>query len=126
MKSLTANAFQYTETHYFFDTGGIENTISLSVEQRKNLLLIYKEAINNIVKYAACKTVNIVLSYQHEELKLSVKDDGKGFDIYQLPKTKLGGNGLKNMKARAAQVNGNITINSEMEKGTQILFTMKV
>jgi signal transduction histidine kinase len=53
-------------------------------EQRKNIFLIFKEAMHNIVKYADCKTASIMLSVKNDDLMMTIKDDGKGFDISQI------------------------------------------
>ena len=102
-------------------------------EQRKNIFLIFKEALNNIVKYADCKTTRITLSVDNNILIMSIKDDGKGFHVSQLAAdTKfkngesLGGNGLKNMQARADDVNANLCINSKINEGTTIQFTLRL
>lgn len=128
LKSLAATLFQHTKISYLFDSNGIDEPVSLTIEQRKNLLLIYKEALNNIVKYAACKTVNIGLYLDTERLTLMIKDDGAGFDMQQSNNNnnKTGGNGLKNMKARAQQIGGELVIHSAKGKGTEISLSFAV
>jgi len=124
LKSIAAVLFQHTDIRYLFDSKGIDEAIPLTIEQRKNLLLIYKEALNNIVKYAACKTVSVGLYLDKGRLTLSIKDDGTGFDAAQPGNSnKTGGNGLKNMEARARQIAGTLTVNSEKGKGTEIVLS---
>ena len=100
-------------------------------EQRKNIFLIFKEALNNMVKYADCKSAWITLSVDNNILIMSIKDDGKGFHVSQIAAdTKfkngesLGGNGLKNMHARADDVNAKLCINSKINEGTTIQLTL--
>ena len=50
------------------------------MESRRNLFLIFKEAVNNIVKYADASKVSIHLSHEGSWLKLSINDNGRGFD----------------------------------------------
>ena len=102
-------------------------------EQRKNIFLIFKEALNNMVKYADCKSAWITLSVDNNILIMSIKDDGKGFHVSQLAAdTKfkngesLGGNGLKNMHARADDVNAKLCINSTINEGTTIQLTLRL
>ncbi len=93
----------------------------LGMEQRKNLYLIFKEAVNNTAKYSACKNVSVDISRQsNKEFVLRVKDDGKGFDsgaAGDLGKT-LSGNGIRNMKKRAEELGGEIKIDSDSSEGT--------
>lgn len=77
-------------------------------ESAKQIYLIAKEAINNAVKYAACKNIYITLDVSDTKLLLSVKDDGDGFDITKTPD----GNGLHNMQKRADDIKAVLTIDS--------------
>jgi signal transduction histidine kinase len=102
-------------------------------EQRKNIFLIFKEALNNMVKYADCKSAWITLSVDNNILIMSINDDGKGFDVSQIAAhTKLkngeslGGNGLKNMQARADDVNAKLCITSKINEGTTIQFKLRL
>ena len=55
--------------------------VKLVMEQRKNLYLIFKEALNNAVKYSGTGKIEIKVSVQNKQLTLLVKDYGKGFTI---------------------------------------------
>ena len=101
------------------------NNIRLSMEKRKSFFLVYKEALNNVYKYSAAKNVNVEISKTNHTLKLVVEDDGVGFNINE-DRLKTGGNGLKNMNTRAAELNGNILITSEPGQGTKIALTVNL
>jgi signal transduction histidine kinase len=88
----------------------------LSMEQRKNIYLIFKEALNNAVKYSGTEKIEITASVQNKELTLFVKDFGKGFDSNNEKK----GNGLDNMQHRAKELNGQITVDTATGIGTTI------
>ncbi|MDQ6845917.1 MAG: histidine kinase, partial [Bacteroidota bacterium] len=97
----------------------------------KNIFLIFKEALHNIVKYADCKNVHIKLSVQNNVLTMIIQDDGKGFDVSHTPLNEicttgeyLGGNGIKNMTARAADINSKICISSKINEGTTVQLTV--
>ncbi len=94
----------------------------LSMDVRRNVFLIVKEAVNNIVKYSDCSMASIEFGYNQPILNLVVKDNGKGFDI---KKTNSNRNGLKNMILRAEQMNGTLAIFSEIGMGTNILLSVK-
>ncbi len=97
---------------------GIEKS-TLDMAKRKNIYLIYKEAINNAAKYSGAKNVRVELSKEGHQYEMEIADDGKGFDIG----TSTMGNGLRNMKRRAEEMAGKLTINSS-EKGTVITLTV--
>ncbi len=89
----------------------------LSTEVKQNLLRISQEAITNVVKHAQASSVQIVVSFDGASVKLSIRDNGRGFDFAQ-PAT---GFGLIGMRERAKCMNGALTINSSIEQGTEII-----
>ncbi len=96
--------------------------VILNMQQRKNLYLLFKEAINNIAKYAACKNVWVDMSMQSGKIIMKIKDDGIGFrSLAMAAETGLGGNGLGNMQKRAGELNGKLKIGSAPGKGTEIM-----
>src|SRR5262249_4337931 len=89
----------------------------LDMAQRKNLYLIFKEAINNAAKYADCRNVWIDLSMNgNHKIIMLTRDDGKGFDT----KVESRGNGLESMKKRAAELKGEIVLSSKVGEGTMM------
>ena len=99
-----------------FDTAPESLTKELSLQQRKAIYLISKEAINNAVKYSECKNIYYTIHSNGDMVSLIIRDDGKGF----AEKNNPGGNGLQNMRARAEEIKAVIKINSETGKGTII------
>lgn len=90
-------------------------------EQRRNLYLIFKEAINNAAKYAAATEVELEFSAAGGVLTLAISDNGEGFD----PESKESGNGLYNMRQRAAEIGGKLEIVSAPGKGTRVECKMR-
>jgi signal transduction histidine kinase len=91
--------------------------IPVDIEKRKNLFLIFKEAINNAAKYSGANHVQVEFKREENEVFFTIKDDGSGFDPTQVKR----GNGLKNMEARARSFNGSLSLNREsLGKGTSI------
>ena len=116
---------------FFFDEE-LKN-LQLPGEQRKNIFLIFKEALHNIVKYAECKVVCIKMFLQNDMVTMIIKDDGKGFNTHQTSPNEicisseyLGGNGVKNMKARAKDINATLCISSIINKGTTIQLLLQL
>jgi signal transduction histidine kinase len=89
---------------------------------RRNIYLIYKEAINNIAKYAGCRQVHVQLIVLDGFLWLVIRDDGDGFDLNH-PKL---GNGLNSMRQRAETLGGSLLIRSEMAKGTELRASFEI
>jgi two-component system, NarL family, sensor histidine kinase UhpB len=88
--------------------------MKLSMQQRKNIYLIFKEAINNAVKYSGADRIQVTGTVTGKDFILTVKDEGKGFDSGLIAK----GNGLDNMYQRARELHGSLKIDTA--KGTTI------
>jgi len=104
---------------------GVES-LALTMEKRKDFYLIFKEAIHNCAKYARAKQVDVSFKKNDNVLILLVKDGGIGFQIKDPASGmhQLGGNGLRNMRNRAAGIGGSLTVTSELGIGTEIRFTL--
>lgn len=112
-------------THYsveFYNDDSLEAE-TLDMEKRKNIYLIFKEALNNAMKYSHASKITVVLKRVKNKAVLKVMDNGKGFDVATISN----GNGLVNMKARAASIGAELSIMSESEKGTiiQLEFSLR-
>ncbi len=95
--------------------------IRLNTSQRKNIYLIAKESINNIVKHSLAKKVVIHFETRDDFLCLMIDDDGKGFEI----PSKATGNGLKNLHKRAEEIGASILITSKKDIGTSVGLKIK-
>lgn len=96
------------QLHFNFDAEA--EHVKLTMEQRKNLFLIFKETVYNSVKYADCRNIYIDIKRTGTGIALLMKDDGKGFDVNNY-KSK-NGNGIKNMRTRAEEVKAIFQIES--------------
>jgi signal transduction histidine kinase len=83
---------------------------------RKNLLMIGKEAMNNIAKHSQASKVKIELHQEGDYLAFKISDDGKGFDMLLVQK----GNGLGNIQQRCEKIQGQVKVESVNGWGTQI------
>ncbi|MCX7743595.1 MAG: histidine kinase [Flavobacteriales bacterium] len=81
-----------------------------------NLYRVVQEALQNAMKYSNSKNIMIDLQSTNQYLSIVIKDEGKGFDMSGV----ITGNGLKNMRKRANEINAKIEINSMPGNGTQI------
>ena len=71
----------------------------LSLEMSRNILMIFKEAINNALKYSKADHVHFIAGTSQDVLEIQLKDNGIGFD----PEAAKNGQGMNNMKVRASQ-----------------------
>ena len=86
----------------------------LTMEQRKNFYLFFKEAINNAAKYSDAKNVSVCIAQKDHYIEMNISDDGKGFDTSKT----FSGNGMSSLKKRAAELNGEYKITSHINEGT--------
>ena len=95
-------------------------------EFSRNLIMICKEAMHNILKHADAQSVCLkfdkIQFQQEEKLVMEIKDDGKGFSPDRIKK----GNGLENMQKRADRIQGVLEINGNDFKGTLVRFWVKI
>jgi two-component system sensor histidine kinase UhpB len=96
--------------------------IKLPMEVRKNLYLIFKEATNNMVKYAGATKATFAIRGEKDHLSMEIRDNGKGFNPDKLSE----GNGLKNMKKRAEEIGAKLFIKSFPGNGTSIQLVVAV
>ncbi|MFZ1306572.1 MAG: ATP-binding protein [Ferruginibacter sp.] len=94
----------------------------LSAENRYQLYLFIKEAINNAVKYSDAGLLQLNVKESNRLLEITISDDGKGFDI----DTTKRGNGLDNMQKRADELGGDFNIQSKPGAGCLISLKVKI
>lgn len=104
---------------FHFDVDEDAKQVNLEMTRRKNFYLIFKEAVNNALKYSDCVNLWVRIHLHHRHLEMTVQDDGIGFERGKTPAS-LSGNGLRNMEMRAAEMKGILTIQSQPGQGTVI------
>lgn len=92
-------------------------SISIGAELKRDIFLATKEVLNNALKHAKAKELNLSIKIDEKEIEILIQDNGVGFN----QKDKFAGNGLINMKKRTLKNKGNIQINSSENKGTEIV-----
>jgi signal transduction histidine kinase len=105
-----------------FDVDAVPLTRKLAMDQRKNLYLIFKEAVNNAVRHGRCQRITVTLRSVKDLLELAVTDDGSGVSETAARGVSLGGNGLGNMARRAREVGGEVQVVPGHNGGTTVLF----
>jgi signal transduction histidine kinase len=89
------------------------NERTLSKIEKRHLLMIVKESINNSIKYSGCKNIKVAIRLIQNKLAVMIVDDGRGFDA----KAASEGNGLKNIVYRAGQIGFQAEISSSPGEG---------
>ena len=79
---------------------------------------ILQEFFSNTIKHAKATHLNVILNFSNDKLTIIAKDNGQGFD---LNKINYSGIGLTNIRSRAKLVNAQLTINSQLSKGTKLI-----
>lgn len=116
MKEFAAELLEPARISYYFTEDGLEDNTFLNLEQRKDIYMIFKEAINNVVKYSGATEVNIILRRNGNILRMVIADNGRGFDVSR----HSSGNGLKNMHTRAEEMGATIKVESVPGTGTSV------
>ena len=101
----------------------------LPQKTENNIFRIIQEAINNAIKYSGADTITVDLKQSDTDLIITVRDEGKGFDIKLVEARNMNidsGRGFFNMYERTEYVNGRLMINSEPGKGTSVTLTVPV
>ena len=95
------------------------SSIKLGPDRRRHLYLVLKEAITNAARHSRASRVDVVVKLTTTGLVASVRDDGTGFDEPSLLRR---GNGLTNMRARAADADG--TLDIRCDGGTEVILRL--
>lgn len=104
--------------HFPFDG----SDIALDLNTRRNLLLLYKEALHNIQKHAKASMVWIDGRLEQNTFQLEIRDNGLGFNSEVGHK----GRGLNTMRQRAQNIGATLNIVSEPSRGTTLVLSMKI
>jgi signal transduction histidine kinase len=107
MRDFAADVLEGHATAVHFGEAGLDTSHRLAVGVRRNLYLIYKEALSNIVRHSGTCDVWIDVRQDAEGFLLSVRDDGQEAAGHP----HLHGQGQRNMMMRAAQIGARLTIN---------------
>ena len=122
MKQFASHTLELKEIEFKFedDEQALEAISDFMV--KRNVYLIFKEAVNNAAKYSSCSSMHIFIGMSDLKFKMIIRDDGKGFKVDQVNY----GNGLRNMVQRANQISGKLEIESSEGGGTAVILQLPV
>jgi signal transduction histidine kinase len=112
-----------TSIDFTFDLPETLPDRALSVEVRRNVYLVVREALHNVVKHSGAKKVWISTNLNEHGFRIMIRDNGNGFDPEKL---EFPGNGLINMKKRMNDIGGEFLIKSLIGEGTEILIDIAI
>ncbi len=125
MRRFASDVCSGRSIHFELNAPSVETSLQLGANVRREVFAIFKESINNAVKYAEATRITADFRIESETLVLQISDDGHGFDMDEILSENFspekGGNGLINMRRRAAELGGACRIISFPSGGTSIL-----
>jgi two-component system, NarL family, sensor histidine kinase UhpB len=122
MRSFAGELLGATQTEFDFSTDEETARLKLPMDVRRNLYLIFKEATNNMVKYAHAQKAQFSIRGTKNYLTMLIQDDGRGFDTKKAEQ----GNGLGNMRMRAEEIGARFKLESGPGTGTSIELQLSV
>jgi signal transduction histidine kinase len=124
VKETGIEIFEDTQVQFAFEGISDEQKgIKLPMEYSRNITMIFKELLNNVLKHADARHVKIEFTYpEKDRAKIKITDDGIGFDTGATKR----GHGLNNVKARAKRIGGELNSESVKGQGTTIGLTFRI
>jgi signal transduction histidine kinase/ligand-binding sensor domain-containing protein len=119
IRNYAIDLFSSTDIELVFDHFDVYATKPLPLEFSRNISMIFKELLNNILKHADASQVTLNAWSTQNQATITLTDNGKGFD--QAPSSQ--GRGLANIRIRAERINGTIQIDSCPGKGAKTKLT---
>jgi signal transduction histidine kinase len=116
MRELANEALASAGVRLTFSAPDSIDDVRLGHDTRREVFLVYKEAVTNAARHSGCEHAAVRIDLDGRKLALEVSDDGRGFD----PSARRGGNGLQNMRRRAAAIGGRLEVRSAPGEGTSV------
>jgi len=133
MRRFASDILTARQIRLSFRTPNVQREISLGTNIKREVFLIFKEAINNMVKHSECREVMLDLEVESDWLNLRMSDDGQGFDpalaqarTGMLSSEMRGGNGLASMRRRARELGGELKVETGAGQGTTLLLRLPI
>jgi len=117
MRKIASEILGGRKIEYEFMAPESDGDLRVGADVRRDVLLIFKEVLNNIARHSECSAAQIDLRVERSLLVLKVRDDGRGFDA----DARSEGNGLVNIKRRAESLRGDLQLISSEGNGTEVI-----
>jgi sugar lactone lactonase YvrE/two-component sensor histidine kinase len=119
MRNLANEVLAARDIDFAFNVTG-EPQARIEAQLRRQVFLVFKESLNNVVRHSGSTKVDIALHLDHHALVLRVSDQGKGFDTGAASD----GHGLASMRGRAASLGGRLEVVTSQSGGTCLMLTV--
>jgi signal transduction histidine kinase len=123
MRRFASDIITARDIRFRFQAPDAEKNIRLGVDIRREVYLIFKETVNNMVKHSGCTEADLSFQIEGGWLTIRVSDNGRGFDVGQALNgnhESMGGHGLASMRKRAEALGGTYEIESQKGSGTTV------
>ncbi len=117
MRQFAGEVFTARNIAFRFEAPDSRADIKLEPDTRRQIFLIFKEAVNNVARHSRCAQAEIHFFVEGGGLVLQISDDGKGFQVAE----DADGNGLISMRKRAESLPATLRILSEENRGTTVI-----
>jgi glucose-6-phosphate-specific signal transduction histidine kinase len=121
MRRFASDVFSPREIRLMFQSPAEEQSLQMGADLRRQMFLIFKEAVHNVVRHSGATEVSIDFQVEHGWVNLKVADNGRGFDFGR----DQNGHGLRSMRERARNIGGEIEITSS-PRGTAVALRVPV
>jgi len=122
MRHFASDVFTARQIEFSFRTPDAGRDIRVGANVRRELFLIFKEAVNNVVRHSGCSRAELELRAEPDSLVLTVSDDGHGFDTGRASH----GHGLHSMRERAEGLGGRFQLLSTAAGGTLLTLAIPI
>ena len=129
MRRFASDIISARDIRFRFQAPADGKDVRLSTDLRREVYLIFKETVNNMVKHSDCTIADLSFQIESHWLMLKVSDNGKGFDASATDNgdhNGMGGHGLGSMRKRAEALGGTYEINSQKDQGTTVTLRVPV
>ena len=117
MRRFASDVFTARNIEFRISIPGAEEDVPVGANMRREIFLIFKESINNIVKHSACTEAHVEFQVESDQLTLKLTDNGKGFDSTN----ESDGHGLMSMRERARSLGAQLDFLSDNGNGTTVI-----
>jgi ligand-binding sensor domain-containing protein/two-component sensor histidine kinase len=121
MRRFASDVFSPRDIRLEFQSPALEQDLQMGADLRRQIFLIFKEAVHNVLRHSGATEVNIDFQIEHGWLILKIADNGWGFDLLRDHE----GHGLRSMRERARNAGGEIEITSS-PRGTVVVLRVPV
>jgi signal transduction histidine kinase len=125
IRQFAFDVFEAKSIEWDFETPTSLEMVQLGPDQRRHILLFFKEAINNIVRHSNCTAASLKIGIENQHLVGEVHDNGVGIQPNNENSSKgHHGHGILNMERRVKQLGGRLEVQSSLSEGTHLRLTI--